>query len=59
MKRLVRVWDNYVLYCYGIKGYRLIPISGGTTYDINADNDASAIIQSAALVKEKDDRTWN
>ena len=59
MKRLVRVFENHVLYDLGANEYRLTPISGGTAYNIAAGNDESAIIQAAAIVKEKDAQTWN
>lgn len=59
MKQLVRVFEDYVLYAIGVSEYRLVPISGGTAYNIAAGNDESAIIQAAAIVKERDARTWN
>ena len=59
MKRLVRVFENHVLYGVGKDEYRLVPISGGNAYSIAAENDQSAIIQAAAIVKEKDAQTWN
>ena len=59
MKRLIRVFDDYVLYGLGEDEYRLVPISGGTAYNIAAGNDQSAIVQAAAIVKEKGARIWN
>lgn len=59
MKRLIRVFEDFVLYGLGVNEYRLVPIFGGTAFNIAADNDASAIVQASVIVKEKDNRVWN
>lgn len=59
MKRLIRVFEDHVLYGIGENEYRLVPISGGTSHNIAAGNDESAINQSNVIIKQKDGRVWN